>query len=188
MSIQRCLICGMIVNHKNMRLNEEGMLNKNEADIINSCPFCGVDKTYMLLSDDEAEETKDIENLDNITIKILDHAMKLEVFNSEFYGQAAILAKDDKNKKMFTALSKIELIHAKVHQRIAGYKMLPAITTIDYSKYNDDNILLNQAALREAHAVSYYKKHCENLCSNYIKIVFEALCKVEEEHIALTAL
>lgn len=57
---------------------------------------------------------------------------------------------------------------------------------MDYSKYNNDTILVEMANKREIHAVEYYKKYYSDLCSDRIREVFDALSLVEKEHIELT--
>lgn len=178
-----CTICGMEINARNYNLNREGLINKNSSEEISSCPFCGAGNEYFS-HESIVDYHKDL--LDDNTIKILDHAMKLEVFNGDFYRQASILAKEQKNKKVFEALSRIEMVHARVHQRLGGFKELPTLKKMDYSNYEDDDVLLEMASKREAHAVDYYSRHMEEICSEHIKKVFRALSKVEKEHIQLT--
>jgi len=178
-----CTICGMEINLKNYYINNEGILNNNSSEIFNCCPFCGVSKEYFT-TDKVINDSSNA--LDDNTLKILDHAMKLEVFNGEFYKQAAFIAKDDKNKRMFNALSKIEMMHAKIHQKLGGFKELPVLKEMNYSKYKGDNTLLELASKREEHAVEYYTKYYREVKAANIKNVFKALSQVEKEHITLT--
>lgn len=177
----KCEICGMHINDKNIMLNKNALLKQNDASIT-SCPFCGVSLDLFI----QYQDDKSI-SLDKDTLKILDHAMKLEVFNAEFYKQASILAEEPKLKLMFKELGNIELMHARVHQRMAGYEELPVVKQLDYNEYKGDETLLQLAETREKHAVGYYRKYITGVCSNSIKYIFEALCAVEEEHVILTS-
>ena len=115
MTEMKCLICGMKIKPNSYKLNEYSFIDKNSSEDIIYCPFCGVEKLYF----HKEKEVYNVENniVDENTTKILDHAMKLEVFNGEFYEEAAKLAKSEDLKKMFKDLSNIEFMHAKVHKR-----------------------------------------------------------------------
>ena len=181
----KCLICNMEINENNALFNKEAFLQSNEENNIYHCPFCGVSSKFLK---DEGESllSKTLK-LDENTIKILDHAMKLEVFNGEFYGEAAKLAKDLNLKKVFEALSRIELLHAKIHKALGKFTQIPALLKLDYSKYDSDKKLLELAKMREKHAVQYYEKYKHEVSDKIIVEVFEALANVEREHIILTS-
>lgn len=173
----------MEINEKNYNFNELAFTNKNSVDNIIYCPFCGVDKKYL----SEYDEVIKIENnlLNENTLRILDHAIKLELFNSDFYNIAARMSKSEKVKKTFEALAKIEIIHSKVHQRLGGFIESPNLSKITYDKYNSDSALLALARQKEEHAVSYYEKYKNEINDNNLLEVFEALADVEKEHIIL---
>jgi rubrerythrin len=191
----KCLICGMKINAKNFDVNGEGLLEENEREHIKYCPFCGVTSKYLKAEDEIFSEREvnskgemymvDVESLDENTLIILDHAMKLEVFNSDFYKAAVKLAHSDHVKKMFEALSKIERMHAMVHQKLGGFKELPILAHIDYSKHNDDKSLMKLAEIREIHAVKFYEKYTKEINSSIVKEVLGALSEVEQEHIQI---
>jgi hypothetical protein len=179
-----CIICGMKIDERNYIVNTEGILNKNNNDRIITCPFCGASHDYIK---SDAEEITGGENyLDEVTLIILDHAMKLEVFNGEFYREASAIAEEKPIKDMFTALSRIEFMHARIHQKLGKFQKLPVLQKIDYSKFHSDSELLAEARKREEHAISYYAKYMEQVCDNNIKIIFSELSSVEREHIQLT--
>lgn len=180
-----CKVCGMIINENNFRYNEEAFIEKNTMEYITRCPFCGAKEEYIINKEEKVLNRK-VEELDQETNKILDHAMKLEVFNGDFYRQASLLTEDIKLKEMFKALSNIEYMHARIHMSLIGFKKLPKLKEMDYSKYDNDTILVEMANKREIHAVEYYKKYYNDLCSDRIREVFDALCLVEKEHIELT--
>ena len=163
----KCLICGMKININNFDINNEGLLEENEREHIKYCPFCGVSAKYLkvegkVFSEEERFSQSEIyskgemykvdaESLDENTLVILDHAMKLEIFNSEFYKAAAKIAHSLDVKETFEALSNIERMHAIVHQKLGGFKELPKLVEIDYSKHKNDKSLMNLAESREIH-------------------------------------
>lgn len=179
-----CVVCGMEVNNRNFELNKNAFIDANIVEDIKFCPFCGASIEYLV--GDGKEFSYDSSKLSSDTFKIIDHAVKLEIFNGDFYKKASVLAKDEKIKKMFEALSRIEYMHAKIHKKIAGIKEDPILRDMDYSKYDKDEVLLEMACKREKHAVEYYKKYSKDIEDENIKNIFKALAIVEEEHIELT--
>lgn len=179
----KCLICGMNINASNFNINTGGLLEENKRDHIKYCPFCGVMDKYLKA---EGEVYKvPAETLDENTLVILDHAMKLEIFNSEFYTSAGKLAHSQQVKEAFEALSKIEYIHAKVHQKLGGFKELPKLVNIDYSKHKNDKSLMEIAEKREIHAVHFYEKYVKEINNPLVKEVIIALSEVERDHIQI---
>lgn len=164
-----------------MLFNKYSFLKHNEDNNIRYCPFCGVDKEYLT---NEGHVYKiDINSLDNQSLTIIDKAMKLEAFNSEFYGDASKIATDDKIKILFEHLSNIELMHAKVHQSLGGFKNLPKLAKPDYSRHNTDLLLLKEAHNREKHAIAFYNKNIDNISNGTVQDIMRALVAVENEHI-----
>ena len=184
MGTLKCLICGMKIDEKNYYLNDYTFLKKNEKDKIENCPFCGVDKNYL---DNEGELYKaDNNSLNEESLKILEKAMKLEVFNGEFYEEASRLATDEEIRKTFKELSSIEFMHARIHKRLGGFEKLPKLSRPDYTRHNTDNLLLEEANKREQHAISFYARNYANVSSHIIKEVFNALSDVEKQHVSIT--
>jgi len=180
-----CVVCGMAVNDKNHEFNKESFIDSNSVDNMKYCPFCGVSLEYLVQGGKEL--IFDRSSLNDDALKIIDHAVKLEIFNGDFYKKASVIAKDPKVKKMFEALSRIEFMHARIHKKIGGFKEDPVLVDMDYSKYDSDDILLEMASKREKHAVGYYEKYGKKIEDENIKKIFSALSKVEEEHIQLTS-
>ncbi|WP_291632426.1 ferritin family protein [Clostridium sp.] len=185
----KCLICGMEININNFDLNSKGLLEENERENIKHCPFCGVRDKYLqsegeIFSKKEMNKV-DSDSLDKNTLVILDHAMKLEIFNSEFYASAAKLANNAYVKETFEALSRIEKMHAIVHQKLGGFKGLPKLVDIDYSKYENDKSLMELAANREIHATAFYEKYAKEISNPIVKEVLFALSEVERDHIQI---
>ena len=185
----KCLICGMDININNFNINNGGLLEENEREDFKYCPFCGVSSKYLrregeIFSDSEMYKVP-AESLDDNTSVILDHAMKLEIFNSEFYKSAVKLSHNVQVKETFEALSKIEHMHAVVHQKLGGFKALPTLVHIDYSKYKNDKSLLELAEAREIHAATFYEKNGKKVNNPIIKEVFFALFQVEQDHMQI---
>lgn len=184
MDTMKCLICGMKINPNNYNLNACTYIEKNHINHIIHCPFCGVGSIYL---DSKNTETYQVnyESLDEVSIKILDKAMKLEVFNGEFYEEAIELAKAKSVTNLFKELSQIEFMHARIHKRLGHFKNLPKLHKPDYTKYDTDQLLLEEAKRREEHAIAFYKKNSPLVACDTIKEVFKSLSDVEKQHVAI---
>lgn len=180
----KCSICGMNINENNIDYNKEALLFKNSLMTINYCPFCGVSNIY--LNNNDYVLTVNHKDFDSKTLTMLDHAMKLEIFNGDYYTEAARLSIFENNKKLFNSLANIEYMHAKIHGRFLGNIKMPKINKLDYGKYNDEEFLY-MAKLRETHAVEFYNKNYKETINEGVKELFRALSSVEQEHILLTS-
>jgi rubrerythrin len=174
----------MEINNINMKVNDAAFMGSNTEEAIEFCPFCGVKKNY-LVHELNQENLNEKNKLDDYTLRILDHAVKLELFNADFYKKAALLAKDSRIKKMFMDLSRIEHIHAKIHLRLGGFSEVPKLKDMSYDRYSEDLLLIEQAKLREKHAVEYYSKYMNDVFSDSIKEILKVLQEVESDHITL---
>ncbi|WMJ79220.1 ferritin family protein [Clostridium sp. MB40-C1] len=183
METLKCVICGMSINDNNYKINNSAFIHGNDDNYIRYCPFCGVDEIY--LKEDGKAYNVELTLLDTNTIKILDHAMKLEVFNGDFYVEASKLVKDEVLKKRFSDLSKIEYMHANIHKRLGSFRELPQLNKPDYTRYTTDKEFLKIAKKREEHAVEFYNKYSKQVNSTIVEKVLKALSKVENEHIIL---
>jgi rubrerythrin len=180
----KCLLCGMKINEKNYNLNYHTFVEKNKENKIINCPFCGANEAYL---DNEREIYElDIKSLDTESLKVLEKAMKLEVFNGEFYEEASRLATDEKIKKTFKELSSIEFMHARIHKRLGAFEKLPKLHRPDYTRHNTDDLLLREANKREKHAISFYTRNYVNVSCQIIKEIFNALSDVEKQHVVIT--
>ena len=139
----KCKICGMEINERNYDFNESAFTNKNSINNIMYCPFCGVSEKY--LSENDEVITVESSLLSENALKILDHAVKLELFNGNFYNTAAKMSKSDEVKKVFEALSKIEIVHSKVHQKLGGFRKAPNLNKVNYDRCDSDKALLELA-------------------------------------------
>lgn len=180
----RCLVCGMKINTKTYDFNKYSFVEKNEEENIKYCPFCGAHKVYF--DEDDKIYNVNKEKLDKESLKILDMAMKLEVFNGEYYEEASKLAKSEKVSKIFKDLSNIEFMHAKIHKRLGGFNELPKLNKPDYTRHDTDKKLLELAKDREKHAIEFYKRYEEKISNETILKTFKALTDVEKQHIEIT--
>lgn len=177
----KCIICGMNINSNNYMLNGYSLIEKNQEKNIKSCPFCGVDQSFLIHSGEIYKVSSN--DLTAQEIKVLDHAVKLEVFNGEFYKEASQLAKDKNISNLFSDLSKIEFMHAKIHKNLGGFDLLPTLQKPDYStRLDSDLLLLDEATKREHHAIEFYKKKSCLVNNPVLLKVFKALSDVEKQH------
>lgn len=184
MNKRKCMICGIELDASKYEVNKAALLKVNEENNIMVCPFCGVEEKYI--SNDGSMYFDKIKELDERTKKILENAMKLEIFNSDYYKVAAEMAQALELKTMFSDLSKIELMHAMIHKRLAGINVLPKLNKLDYSKLDSDTLLIKNAKIREEHAIAYYNKYAAEISNIYVLEIIEALSSVEKDHIKMT--
>lgn len=180
----KCSVCGKVVNANNYNFNSEAFIDKNKKDSILYCPFCGASSIFFSASGEVYNINS--QELDESTLKIIDHAVKLEIFNGDFYLKASKACKNDKIREMFRSLSSIEYEHSKIHMRLGGFKEQPVLRNMNYNSYDTDEKLLKAASMREKHAVSYYEKYSEKINNKVISKVFKILRDVEKIHIQLT--
>ncbi|MDF2880841.1 MAG: metal-iron-binding protein [Clostridiaceae bacterium] len=178
-----CEICGMEINLNNYDFNKNALLQNNSQHIVLSCPFCGVSNKYLKVHGFNMVKAL---NSDDTASNILDKAVKLEIFNGDFYKKASILAKDQKIKSLFEQLSRIEYMHSRIHMKLGGFKITPVLKEMNYEKYNSDALLMEMASKRELHAVEFYSRYINKINDVNIQYVFNALLNVEKEHIILT--
>ena len=181
----KCLVCGYILRKASVDINKHAMPSYNKPLDIKYCPFCGVSMEWFG-EEDKRVLGSDL-NLDGDTTKIMDHAMKLEVFNGDFYKVASEKCSNEENKRFFKALSNIEYTHAHIHKRIIGLKDLPKLANISYERFKKDEDFLKEAIKREEHAISYYNRYYDKVCSKELKTLFEILSTVEKQHITLAS-
>lgn len=183
---QICLICGMEVNDNNKNINKNAFIYENSENGIKYCPFCGASEEYLIGIDITNENNKRNE-LSIETKRILDHAVKLELFNADFYKKASIQAESTEVKAKFLDLSAIERMHANIHFKLGKFDKMPILSNINYHRYKGDTILIEQAILREKHAVAYYNKYLPFVEEEFIREILIALRDIEQGHIELLA-
>jgi rubrerythrin len=179
-----CAICGMEINNKNKNMNKNAFINGNMDENTIACPFCGASHKYIT-SEDKLIKYIINDELNSDTKKILDHGVKLELFNSDFYKKAASLAEKDEISAMFLDLSKIEKMHAMIHYKLGGFNVFPKLADIKYDRYKNDNLLIEQAVLREKHAVEFYNKYLSIIDNEVVREILLVLRDIEKEHLEL---
>lgn len=179
-----CMVCGMQINNSNYSFNSEAFLEKNLPDDIKQCPFCGAKQSYF--SAENKIYSVNHEDLDENILEIIDHAMKLEIFNGDYYKKAALISENQEVKNMLNAISNIEYMHSKIHKRLGGFKETPVLVNMNYDKLKNDQQLFEVACKRERHAVNFYKVNGAKLKDPILINVFRALLDVEKDHIELT--
>lgn len=182
----KCLICGAQIDDKNFDINSAAFIDKNTKDGIIYCPFCGVNEVFLSSSENGKVFSVSSSEFDESTLRILDHGVKLEMFNGDFYAVAAKKAVNVELKDMFKALCSIEKMHARVHFKLGGFSKFPVLSKVSYEKYDSDAALLELANIKERHAVSFYEKNECKINNEIVKKVFRALCDVEKGHVNLT--
>ena len=180
MIIHKCYICGMDIHTKSIGLNASTMLEKNSTNALLNCPFCGVSNQFFTVLDDDLEGL--VMELSLEAKSIIEKAVKLEVFNSTFYEEASERVDCKILSVTFKELSKIELMHARIHMRLISMDKPPVLHKPDYSNRETDYAFIKEAEAREKHAITFYTKNVENINIEKVKKVFEALRKVESEH------
>jgi len=173
----------MKITTSNFGMNNQSLIEQNEREDIKYCPFCGVTAKYLKTGGQKY--SVEAESLDENALIILDHAMKLETFNYEFYNAAAKLAHSNQIKEIFGALANIERMHAIVNQNLGGFNELPKLVHIDYSKHKSDKSLMKLAENKETHAVKFYEKYAKEISNSTVKEVLVALSEVERDHIQI---
>jgi rubrerythrin len=174
----------MEINNRNMNANEAAFIHRNKGEEVEFCPFCGAKKRY-LLHEGFFESKIKTKCIDESVLKIFDHAVKLELFNADYYRKAANLAENEELKRKFRDLAAIEFVHARIHMKLGGFKEMPKLANISYERYAEDAKLIEQAKLREKHAIEFYDKYIRVIEDALLREVLQVLREVEEEHMTL---
>ncbi len=165
MKIFVCRICGEVYIGK---------------DIPSSCPFCGVANKFFRLANVWQDENN-IE-LSKLSKKNLQIALNLEIDNATFYRAVYRKAEELEIRLMFKGLFKVEKEHAEVFAKLLKTKVAE-IKDMD-CPIDKKSILLESKA-REERAVAFYAKAMTESVEPRVKEIFEAIMKVEKEHIIL---
>ena len=81
-----------------------------------SCPFCGVEKKFLVLSHLWRDENN--VELTEISRKNLEESLKLEISNTKFYNCIEDTSSNKEISKMFKGLRKVENEHASVFRKL----------------------------------------------------------------------
>lgn len=175
MNVYRCIICG------------DPYLGKEKPT---NCPSCGVLPEYIALAKDWNE--KGVDNLSDVSRKNLEKALEFELKNNTFYTACSRRTRNLEAKAMFWALSKIAAEHAKIVNKILK-KAAPRYVEDSEGGLTDDEKPLSsyeenikEAQRREESAVRFYNQAASEAREERVKEIFEALAKVESDHINLS--
>lgn len=163
----RCRICGEIYFGKHPT----------------HCPFCGAHGEYLV----DIKTWKD-ENLGIvITNADKDHLEKtkeLEYVNTRFYRAAAAESESKEIQGYFKYLAKIENEHYNVACKLLGVEKDSSIFEPGEAKGSDISNLKHSKE-REEHASNLYKTFISASGSDRLKVFFNALARIEADHIEL---
>jgi len=164
----RCIICG------DPYLGESKPAN---------CPFCGAAEKYIVNADEYI--APNVDNLSEKSKNNLMAALTLELINADFYSNNYLNARDDFNKQMFKALSKIEAEHASAIKKTLKLKDAPSYNK-STKTFNTDSEMYEEAHKREIRASDFYKKSASEAVEDRVKQLFTALSEIESDHIDLS--
>jgi len=146
------------------------------------CPFCGSDKKYIK---DGAEAKPIVNEAVEIGEKSQENLMKtlrLEINAVETYQCMAGKADTYEIKAMYKRLAKVELEHATIVTKLLK---IEKPETADKTCADDDRENFEATAKLEDNATKLYAGFMEQAEEEIVKKFFEALTKVESEHLEL---
>lgn len=146
------------------------------------CPFCGAHKKLIVEAKDFSE-TFDVE-LNEKDKANVEKALELEISNASFYFCATEKTDDSEGKQLFKALGKVEAEHATIWRKILKLEKIDIPKSDACSTVNKDN--LNESHQRETGAIKFYRKAAKIAEDQRVKQIFEALIKVEKDHLKLS--
>jgi rubrerythrin len=149
-------------------------------EIPHTCPFCGVENKYLVLSK-VWDETYDLD-LTDIERKNIAKALEVEVSNSSFYKLAYKTLSNKEIGLMFKGLSKVEREHASVFRKILKPAEDPMV---EVSCEDDAKICIEESGKREKMAVEFYGQALSEATHPRLKEIFSAIMKTEQDHIRL---
>ncbi|PTD93607.1 rubrerythrin [archaeon SCG-AAA382B04] len=146
------------------------------------CPYCGADKIYL-----QQVEEYDRLKPDSISKKSegnIRKAINLEIDNAKFYVCASKKTKDEKESAIFKRLAKIEAEHAEA---LAELLEIEEKDIPDYKECSEDAIENYQESHnREERAIGHYKKFATEAEEKDLEVFFNAIAKIESDHLELS--
>lgn len=168
MRLFRCRVCG------------EGYFGSEKPT---NCPFCGAHAENLVLANGWKDEN-DV-SLSPGSRKNLEAARLLELRNANFYFEAAKRAKAELVKATFKTLGKIEREHASAITKILKDQSPEALGREEVFDGDEQNMEASNE--REKAATALYLKFASEASEPRVKFVFEALSRIESDHIHITA-
>lgn len=167
-TIFRCNICG-----------EACLLDYKPSH----CPFCGAHEQWLVNSRDYVEP--EIPELTEISRKNLEFTYDLEIKASQIYHCIRKKTNDEFILGMFKTISKVELEHAELVGKLIDRDPSCEIPFKDNLCTEDRNESLDKTKELETHAIMLYKKFLEQATEPRVIDIFQALIKIEQDHLEL---
>jgi len=168
MQLFRCRICG------------DGYFGGKKPT---NCPFCGAKGGNLVLAEKWVDENNIA--LTAISRRNLVAARLIEIKNTNFYFEASARAKAEHVKITFKTLGKIEREHAAAITKILK-DQLPEVTEAE-QVFGRDGENMAASNKREKTATMLYKRFASEATEPRVKFFFDALSKIEHDHINITA-
>jgi rubrerythrin len=146
-----------------------------------NCPFCGAHRKYIREAG-KAGVNFDV-SLNERDKANAEHALGVEVSNSDFYFCASGKTDDAEGKLLFKALGKVEAEHAVIWRKILKLDSVPKGNEKCHAK-NREN--LEDSHARETRAIGFYRKAAAESKNPRVKQIFEALVEIETDHLHLS--
>lgn len=149
-------------------------------EIPGSCPFCGVEKKFLVLAHIWKNEY-DVE-LTDPSKKNLEEALRLETSNVKFYKCVEETSTNTEIQKVFKGLRKVEAEHVSVFKKFLKIDKDPEAEEVCI-----DDVMksLEESSVREQRAIDFYMRAAGEATEPRIKEVFTAITKVEQDHLTL---
>jgi len=161
------------------RICQEGYLGDEPPT---HCPFCGAHQQYIV---DAAGFYIPEYSLTEISRHNLQKSLEFEIYNAEFYFCAADQADNVHDATMFNRLAKIESEHAYTILRELNIPSINIRRDMDICS-NMNIFNLEKSHALELNAIQYYCQYLEMATEDRIIEVFNALIKIESDHLSLT--
>ncbi|MBR9690354.1 ferritin [Candidatus Woesearchaeota archaeon] len=147
------------------------------------CPFCGAPKEYTKDEKQYIDHFKENIKFTDGEIEAFKKALDLEIGNASFYLKASSTSSDEFHKSLFKALFKVESEHADVFVKHLKITKPEFDKTIEASTDGHEN--LEESHRRERIAIDAYSQMLTQSTTPRAKEIFEALVKVETDHLGL---
>jgi len=148
------------------------------------CPFCGAQQQYFVEAEDWNTNEFNV-TLSEASRKNLEAALKLELDNAAFYDCAKNAAKkagDEYNLAKFKALMKVEREHASAISKFLKISR-PELDKQACDANAKENT--REGFEREERAIKAYSKFKDDAIEPRLKEFFDALVKIETDHLDL---
>lgn len=149
-----------------------------------NCPFCGAPEEYLVPGREWVDENLSLGELTPVSRDNLTKALQLEVNNSAFYRDAMNKTSNIVLQGIFKYLSKVENEHASTIKKILKVEPPPPEPGKEAAT-DDDRKNLEYAMERETNAKKFYLESGEAAVEPRVKKVFEAISRIESDHVGI---